>query len=281
MEPDLRAVKDWRRKGCGRWFGEMPPKMRRALAVVGVVGVGLIVMESLVGATAETIQIDKLIHFFGYAILAMVFVLALKPRLSLLVLALIAAMGVGIEYLQPFFSRSFEWADALADILGVMVGGALGMAVRYAYGALRRDLEGVAMRRNLLHYSSGSTIMRQGETLDHFYVLESGRVKASREVDGRIVELKTLGPGSVLGILGVIEGTPQFATLEAVTRVSLYRMDLDDLVASAGGGEEPLSAVLLFLAGNIKELSDKLARTTMKLKDETGKASDPAANSSR
>lgn len=74
---------------------------------------------------------DKLHHFIAYGTLMLVWVLA-KPRQTLWQRSAMAlgfmAMGLAIEFAQgltPY--RFFEWTDARANALGVLLGWALGM----------------------------------------------------------------------------------------------------------------------------------------------------------
>ena len=73
--------------------------------------------------------IDKLVHLAAFAALA--FPLARTNRVSLL-LVLIGASAFGglIELIQPTFNRSADLNDWIADILGVMLGIALGLIYR-------------------------------------------------------------------------------------------------------------------------------------------------------
>ena len=72
---------------------------------------------------------DKLVHLAGFAALA--FPLARTNRISLL-LTLMGASAFGglIELIQPTFNRSADLNDWIADILGVMLGIALGLIYR-------------------------------------------------------------------------------------------------------------------------------------------------------
>ena len=68
---------------------------------------------------------DKLVHLAAFAALA--FPLARTSRVSLLLIFIGAsAFGGLIELIQPTFNRSADLNDWIADILGVMLGIALG-----------------------------------------------------------------------------------------------------------------------------------------------------------
>ena len=73
--------------------------------------------------------IDKLVHLAAFA--ALVFPLARTGRVSLLLVFIGAsAFGGLIELIQPTFNRSTDINDWIADILGVVLGIALGLIYR-------------------------------------------------------------------------------------------------------------------------------------------------------
>ena len=73
--------------------------------------------------------IDKLLHLAVFAALA--FPLARTSRVSLLLIFMGAsAFGGLIELIQPTFNRSADLNDWIADILGVVLGIALGLIYR-------------------------------------------------------------------------------------------------------------------------------------------------------
>ena len=89
----------------------------------------------LVGALAPQMDpqlfalADKVVHTLAFAALALVGLRA-YPKQLFLVCALLIALGGLIEVVQGYTStRSQEWEDFLADILGVGFGGLLSRAV--------------------------------------------------------------------------------------------------------------------------------------------------------
>lgn len=72
---------------------------------------------------------DKLMHLIAFAALA--FPLARTGRVGLLPVFIGAsAFGGAIELIQPSFNRSTDVGDWIADILGVLLGIACGLAYR-------------------------------------------------------------------------------------------------------------------------------------------------------
>jgi CRP-like cAMP-binding protein len=237
---------------------DVPPRTALLLTLGGVVGTVLIVMESLFGNRLETVQTDKLIHFGGYFVLGAVFVLGLPPRWFVPALLGLGALGLAIEVLQPLNLRSFDWSDAAANGLGLALGAAAGLAVRRTYGYLRTELQEARIRRHLVAYRPGETIVRQGAPADTFLVIKRGTVELYREAAGQRVLVDTAGPGEMIGLLAEVQRRPAYATAVATSAVQAYRLDLDALVAAAGGREQPLGAVLAGLAGDLRQAWERI-----------------------
>ena len=65
-------------------------------------------------------------------------------------------------------------------------------------------------------YRAGSYILRAGEDADGLYLLLSGRVKLLlQRDDGRELMLYSLGPNEFFGEIGLIDGGPRSATIQA------------------------------------------------------------------
>jgi len=240
------------------WF-DIGPRTRFLILMFGIVGIGLAFMESLVSGKA--VPLDKIIHFSGYFTLSITFVLALRPLLFVPGLIGLVCMGVVIEFLQRHTGRSFDMMDAYANTLGVVVGGMLGLVVRGIYSFVRKELAARDARKRLSAFGQGEILIREGDPINEMYIIKSGRVRASREVNGRALPLGSMGPGEVLGILGVVEGRPQYATLTAIEPITVYRMNLRELMESVGGSELPISLVLSGLCAKLRILADQLTKS--------------------
>jgi VanZ family protein len=248
-------LKDIQLARLSRGVLDIPRRTRLLLTAAGLVGIALVAVESLVAGQPHTVYTDKILHFSGYAILALVFALAMRPRFCVPALIGLAAMGVVIEFLQTQTGRTYDLQDAYANATGVAVGGALGLSIRGLYSLVRRELATARVRRRLVSFAPGEVILREGESAERFFIIKSGRVRLSRDVDGGSQELAEMGPGEVVGALGVIRGAPQRSTVVALARTSVYGMDLEELVDSAGGPEQPVSTVLRTLTDRLREIA--------------------------
>ena len=90
----------------------------------------------------------------------------------------------------------------------------------------------------------------------HFYVVKSGAVEVSREEGDEEINLGTVEAGDVVGVVSVLRGERRLVTASAVGETYLYRMNLDRLVDSAGGADQPASIVLRSLADTVKDLAE-------------------------
>lgn len=232
---------------------DLGPRQARLIFLAGVVGVILVVVASLVGNRPETIAVDKLLHFGGYATLAAVFVLSLAPRWYLPALGGLAGTGLLIELLQPLNLRTFDPADALTNVLGIAIGAAAGLGVRLAYGYLKRELVEVQVQHQLLSFAAGDVIVREGQRVEQFYVVKEGVVGLYRQEGAAQVLVARAYPGEMFGLLAEILREPLATTVVAETDVLLFRTDYDRLIADVGGRAQPLGIVLDHLATDLQD----------------------------
>jgi CRP-like cAMP-binding protein len=90
--------------------------------------------------------------------------------------------------------------------------------------------------------------VRQGETADRFYIIQSGTFTVTQTPPGggAPVVLRTLGPDEVFGELGLLNRTPRTATVTAEADGLLLALARDDFLALVGAAG-PLRGRLLGL----------------------------------
>ena len=127
---------------------------------------------------------------------------------------------------------------------------------------LKKDLE--RFLRGGLHFPlksfpAGTRILVEGEVGDTAYQIVSGACRVVKNIDGKPVEIKTLGPGTVFGEAGLISARSRTATVEAVDDVTAMVVTRDVLQQSLGQGSW-LGAIVLALAERFRDVDEQLTR---------------------
>ncbi len=79
----------------------------------------------------------------------------------------------------------------------------------------------LASRLEPITATDGQWLMREGETGDRFYLIETGEIEVSR--DGKV--LRAMGPGSGVGEIALLHGVPRTASVRASGDVTGYCLD--------------------------------------------------------
>lgn len=259
------SLKDYQLALFSRAVFDIPPRTRRLLVIAGVGGIVILTMECLVGRQDHTVPLDKIIHFSGYCVLSLTFVLALRPILFVPGLVGLVLMGIAIEFLQRHTGRSFDWYDAYANTLGVATGAGLGLAARGVYAYVQKEFAAKRVQRQLISFAADQVILHEGDPVEQLFLIKSGKVKATRQRNGVPIQLAQGGPGGVIGLLSIAEDEPQFTTVTALEPTTVYRMSLEELMDSAGGRELPISQVLLQCIQKLREVGVKLTEEGIEL----------------
>src|SRR5262245_20488428 len=111
------------------------------------------------------------------------------------------------------------------------------------------ELAVVARRLVPQQAGPGEIVFAQGDRQDCAYLLSRGEIAVTLALEGREPRtLSTLGPGSILGEIGLLTGEPRSATAEVRTACEMYRVDRDQFESSLGLGERWAVQLLLLAA---------------------------------
>jgi hypothetical protein len=243
---------------AGRWL-DLPPKITRTVLMLGALGMILVIAGSLIGKQAGTIEIDKFIHCSAYALLGATLVLGLPAKRALAGLLCLALLSYLIEVLQPLNARSGDFADAYANTAGVCIGGSLGLVTKMTFSWLWTELHEARIRKTLSRYKPGEVILKEGQRIERFHVVRSGRVSISREENGEQVEVEVAGPGDSFGLIAEVLDTPQPNTVKALEFTEIYSLDYDDVEDAIGGHDQPAAKIMRSLARELDSAQEHLA----------------------
>ena len=179
-------------------------------------GVGLLMTVGTIGEVVGSLALPVLVSTLGVGILA--------PAS----LILVGAAIVGLRLIGPAATRAPTEAEAtlLRVVQDSLFAGIGAPAIERALGRLRT-----------IPVTAGQIVVHQGEPADHFYLVQRGTLAVSqRDAGGRERELRTLGPDSFFGELGLLSGAPRSATVTATADGSLLVLDGPDFLELVGGG---------------------------------------------
>lgn len=106
----------------------------------------------------------------------------------------------------------------------------------------------------------GDVLLREGDTGEAAYLIESGHVEISKMVDGRRVVLNTLGPGAIVGEMALIDRAPRSATVTAAGKTVALVIDrkvFDKVLAAA---PPVLRALVLAYTSHLRSLGTRASQ---------------------
>lgn len=120
--------------------------------------------------------------------------------------------------------------------------------------------QGLISRARTVELAAGARLFSRGDPSDAVYVLLSGELEVSLPAEGgREVWLARLGPGALLGEMGVLDAGPRSADVTAVRRSRLLR--IGRAVVLDALSSEPAAALVLLqvMAGRLRD-ADAMVR---------------------
>ncbi|HEU5370180.1 MAG TPA: cytochrome P450 [Ktedonobacterales bacterium] len=135
----------------------------------------------------------------------------------------------------------------------------------------REQITQLKSKVEVLTYPPGTTIIRQGEPPDKFYMMLNGMVEVIKEQPGQDPQIiARLDRDSFFGEIGLLQGINRSATVRtaddsAVTLMALSREDFTTLVTESDLTSQEIDNVMRW-----RLLSDRLADTTPSLSPEQG-----------
>jgi CRP/FNR family transcriptional regulator, cyclic AMP receptor protein len=111
-------------------------------------------------------------------------------------------------------------------------------------------------------FPPGAHLMRQGEVSESLHIIRKGSVRVERAHPQilRPVLLAELGPGDVVGEMGVLDREPRSATVTALTAVETLELDAPTLAQALLDYPEAGTALLRILSRRIRNTAELMER---------------------
>jgi hypothetical protein len=143
----------------------------------------------------------------------------------------------------------------LWDVLALKLGGAPQEEIPLFRGLTASQARIAVLMGVLKDVMAGDSIATQGAVSDAMYVLIRGRARVERLVDGRVVVLREIGRGDVVGEMGLVRRQPRSADVIAGEDCELLVVD-ERFLATLKERYPRIAAAVLFNLTHI--LSDRL-----------------------
>ena len=133
-------------------------------------------------------------------------------------------------------------------------------------------LSHLAERGRQRTFPTGSVLIRQGEMGHCMYVILRGRVRVERvhpEIPDPIV-LARLGPGDVVGEMGLLDGSPRSATVIALDDVVVAELTSTDLSETINRYPEVSGALLRLLTRRLRQTDELAAKMARQAREKQG-----------
>jgi CRP-like cAMP-binding protein len=114
----------------------------------------------------------------------------------------------------------------------------------------RRELSRLASRARVETVDAGHRLLSEGAPSPHLYVMLAGEASVSRAGE----EIARLGPGDVVGELGVLLDRERTATVTAETPIDWLVLDRDSLQNAIGDIPGLAWAVITALAARLEDV---------------------------
>lgn len=102
--------------------------------------------------------------------------------------------------------------------------------------------------------AEGDSVFREGDPGDAAFIVETGTIAISKEIDGERVELARLGMGELFGEMAIIDGSPRMADATAAEESVVVRIPADQFAAKLARGDPFVRALMKILVNNLRQV---------------------------
>jgi len=105
-------------------------------------------------------------------------------------------------------------------------------------------------------YLKGEIIFQEGQSSEHFYILQKGEVEVSIKRHEKRFVVNTLGPGAFFGEMGLISNAPRSASCKATTFVEVIQVSNEDFQKLLKNSHPLTEKIIKMLLSRLKRLTD-------------------------
>jgi cyclic nucleotide-binding protein/MFS transporter len=204
-----------------------------ALVFLGILGIGNTLVDvsglTLLQRTADDAVLARVFGVLESLLIGTIGLGAILAPLLIEVIGIrgaLIATGAFLPVVAALFWRRLAEIDAGAQMPGPELDLLRSIPIFSPLG--QPALERVTRQLIRVEFEAGTEIVRQGESGDRFYVIESGEVEVTQ--DGRVIN--RLGPGGYFGEIALLRDVPRTASVRAITDVTAFALERDDFLAA-------------------------------------------------
>jgi CRP-like cAMP-binding protein len=105
-------------------------------------------------------------------------------------------------------------------------------------------------------YGPGSVIIREGDSGDSFYLIETGQVGIWKKTATGSVMLGQIGPGGIFGEMALIDDRPRMASVTAIELTTCKVFPRGFLERKLARADPLIQAIVKIFAQNIRSITD-------------------------
>jgi len=104
---------------------------------------------------------------------------------------------------------------------------------------------------------TGEYLFMEGDSGSEMYIIKQGKVRILKKEGSKMVALVTLGPGSVLGEMSLLDNAPRSASAEAIETVKVTVIDQNHLNTTLGRVPNWLNSIIKIVVQRLRETTNR------------------------
>lgn len=109
-------------------------------------------------------------------------------------------------------------------------------------------------------FSDGEIIIKQGESGDCMYVIQSGKVEVLNERDGKKIRLAVRGKGEFIGEMSLFEREVRSATIRSMGESRILTVDRKNLLGNIKKDPTLAFRIIETMSHRLRELSEEITK---------------------